>query len=192
MIQIFLFLRLNMLKYKLSYSEITDLLDIYKILKLNKKFFKKYYELCELEIDSDHIDRIIQIAININANSKVYLHDIKELLHTLSYIGGLLKDKLTYYVPNFRQSINRADYIRNMIQTPRFKLNAENLPELSTEEMKEFRKLLLLNDHFNMVYDCIQTIMIPLLIKEYHDKDKIKAQKSIFLQNINKGWFIHI
>jgi len=169
---------MNKYKYRLSEGDINILQQITKNYKLNEEFIIKHYEICG-----------INKSFILNKSPK-YLYEVKEILYLLSNISTLLRDKLTYYVPNYRASFNRAEYIRDNIQTPRFKMNEEHQEILSKKEMRNFRKLLLITDNFNSLYDDIQSVITPLLVQEYRDKEKIRLQKIAFRRSVYQRWFI--
>jgi len=167
-----------MYKYKLSDINIRELQQIVKKYELDDEFIIKHYELCG-----------INKAFKLNKSPK-YLCEAKDILHLLTDVSILLKEKLTYYVPNYRESFNRAEYIRNNIHTPRFKMNAENQEILSEVEMRDFRILLLITDNFHNLYNDIQSLLTPMLIKESIDKNRIRLQKIAFRRSVYQRWFI--
>ena len=173
-------------RYQLSRRDTLELMRIYETHDLNEAFLYRYARyLRSVEVDDKRIHRQRAI-LHLNLDNPPNLADIKDLMHLLGVFSRQLRDLLTYYVPNYNRSFNRADYIRDGVQQPRFKLNDDGQPELSMQEMRKFRKLLLLTDDFHDLYGSIQSLVTPLLVKEHVENERLRAELRELKQNADK------
>ena len=178
-----------MASYQLSQQDTTELIRIYKIHQLDEALLYRYDRfLCSVEVGDERIQRVAS-TLHLQPDIPPILADIKDLLHLLGVFSRQLRDLLTYYVPNYQSSFNRAHYIRDGVHQPRFKLNEDGQPELSTREMRRFRILLLLTDDFHDMYDAIQSVVTPLLVKQHQDRERLRTQRLAFKRNVYQRWF---
>ena len=173
----------------ISQRDTHELVKIYKTHNLDEAYLYRYARfLCSVEVDDERVQRQ-RATLHPKLDTPPLLADIKDLLHLLGVFSRQLKVLLTYYVPNYQSSFNRAEYIRFGVHQPQFKLNEDGQPELSPQEMRKFRTLLLLTDDFHDLYDSIQSLVIPLLVKEYQERERLSRQRLVHKRSVYQRWF---
>jgi hypothetical protein len=165
--------------YKLSLRKHTEILEIFTNYGVCKEFLSKYQRFCKIVSIYDYPKNVATLS------------DVKTFLYILGEISVSLKEKLTYYVPNYANSFNRAEYTSFNIQTPLFKLDENGIHMLTKKETRIFRQLLLVTDDFHDLYNNVQSTITPLLIQEKLDKERKKQiLRQYSRRNFYNEWFI--
>jgi len=179
----------RMPRMQLSQQDTQELIKIFKTHSLDEAYLYRYARfLRSVEVDDERV-RQQRAVLHPKLDTPPLLADIKDLLHLLGVFSRELKDMLIYYVPNYQSSFNRREYIRFGVHQPQFKLNEDGLPELSPQEMRKFRTLLLITDDLHDLYDSIQSLVTPLLVKEYQERERLRTQRIAYKRSVYQRWF---